>query len=291
MSSKRIDLALKIKNIKNTIRKKYKNLKNRSIQLERENAIQFKPIIEPIEQITKEFIKREPKEEVKRIDDVKGDELENVKYDDDSERDWEEFLVKNNIGPRISPYLRLLEGGNSDTTYGLKWYDNEWKLGDQPVHFEGDTFLIGNDRYPSTDGLLELVFTRKPAQFNQKDLDVYKTLLLRTKAHLKSDGKIHSNSGHKYKNIIGKPFPSETKRKRGRGIGKETSPRYTPYMKLSSAPIGYRHWDDPNELVDRLLLLIASKHAGNTGHDNEIISILEELKEAGIIKGLNNFQM
>lgn len=290
MASKQTDVVLNIKNIKDTIRKKYKELKNRSVKSEREDTIQFKPIIEPIEQLTKELIKRE---EIKRTDDVKGDELEDAKYDDDSERDWEEFLIKNNIGPRISTYLRLLEGDNSDTTYGVKWYDdnNEWKLGDHPVHFEGDTFVIDNDRYPTTNGLLELVFTKIPRGYNQEDLKVYKNLLLRTQAHLKSDGKINSNKGHKYNNIIAKLFPPETKRKRGRGIGKEISNRYTPYMKVSNANIDYRHWDDPNELVDRLQLLIASKQAGNTGHDNEIISILEELKEAGIIKDFNNFQL
>lgn len=148
---------------------------------------------------------------------MKGDELEDAKYDDDSERDWEEFLIKNNIGPRISTYLRLLEGDNSDTTYGVKWYDdnNEWKLGDHPVHFEGDTFVIDNDRHPTTNGLLELVFTKLPRGYNQEDLKVYKNLLLRTQAHLKSDGKINSNKGHKYNNIIAKLFPPETKRKRG----------------------------------------------------------------------------
>lgn len=40
-----------------------------------------------------------------------------------------------------------------------------------------------------------------------------------------------------------------------------------------------------------LRLLFASKQAGKTGHDNEIISILEELKEAGIIKDFKNVQM
>lgn len=44
------------------------------------------------------------------------------------------------------------------------------------------------------------------------------------------------------------------------------------------------YWDDPNELVDRLKLLIASKTAGNTNLDNEILSIIEELKEAGVIQ-------
>ena len=45
----------------------------------------------------------------------------------------------------------------------------------------------------------------------------------------------------------------------------------------------YVYWDDPNELVDRLRLLLASQAAGNPSHNNEIISIIEELWEAGII--------
>ena len=39
------------------------------------------------------------------------------------------------------------------------------------------------------------------------------------------------------------------------------------------------YYDDPNELVTRLNLLISSQNAGNTGVNNEVISILEELRE------------
>jgi len=42
----------------------------------------------------------------------------------------------------------------------------------------------------------------------------------------------------------------------------------------------YMYWDDPNELVERLRLLTASYQAENTAHSNEIMSILEELREA-----------
>lgn len=45
----------------------------------------------------------------------------------------------------------------------------------------------------------------------------------------------------------------------------------------------YVYWDDPNELVDRLRLLIAETSAGNNSHTNEIHSIIEELREANII--------
>ena len=54
-------------------------------------------------------------------------------------------------------------------------------------------------------------------------------------------------------------------------------------MKYSTNKIDYVHWNDPNELVDRLRLLLASEYAGNNNHNNEIISILEELREANII--------
>jgi len=39
------------------------------------------------------------------------------------------------------------------------------------------------------------------------------------------------------------------------------------------------HWDDPNELVDRMRLLKASRQAGRNSRD----VIIEELREAGII--------
>lgn len=43
------------------------------------------------------------------------------------------------------------------------------------------------------------------------------------------------------------------------------------------------YWNDPNELVDRLRLLLSSKNAGHSSHNNEIVSITEELREANII--------
>jgi ABC-type ATPase involved in cell division len=48
------------------------------------------------------------------------------------------------------------------------------------------------------------------------------------------------------------------------------------------------YWNDPNELVDRLRLLLASQSAGNTGVSNEILSIFEELYESGITKKIPN---
>lgn len=67
----------------------------------------------------------------------------------------------------------------------------------------------------------------------------------------------------------------KAKEKKGRGLEKN----FIPY----SENIVYEYWDDPNELCERLQLLLASKSAGNTNHDQEINSIIEELKERNII--------
>lgn len=47
--------------------------------------------------------------------------------------------------------------------------------------------------------------------------------------------------------------------------------------------IVYEYFDDPNELCDRLQLLVSSRMAGNTNHIQEINSIIEELRELGCI--------
>lgn len=66
------------------------------------------------------------------------------------------------------------------------------------------------------------------------------------------------------------------KKKHGRSLETE----FIPY----NDNIVYEYYDNPNELCDRLRLLIASKHAGNSNHAQEINSIIEELRENNIIE-------
>lgn len=63
--------------------------------------------------------------------------------------------------------------------------------------------------------------------------------------------------------------------KRGKGLEKN----FIPY----NENIVYEYWDDANELCERLKLLSASKSGGNSNHDQEINSIIEELREIKII--------
>lgn len=54
-------------------------------------------------------------------------------------------------------------------------------------------------------------------------------------------------------------------------------------LSVTKNKIDYIYFDDPNEIVERLLLLKSAELAGNSGLNNEIISIEEELKERDLI--------
>lgn len=62
------------------------------------------------------------------------------------------------------------------------------------------------------------------------------------------------------------------------GSGLESN--FIPY----NPNIVYEYFDNPNELCDRLRLLVSSRSAGNTNHSQEINSIIEELRELELIK-------
>lgn len=64
------------------------------------------------------------------------------------------------------------------------------------------------------------------------------------------------------------------------GGGIESS--FIPYRRNTN--IVYEYFDDPNELCDRLRLLVSSKLAGNSNHTQEINSIVRQLRELGLIK-------
>jgi len=102
-------------------------------------------------------------------------------------------------------------------------------------------------------------------------------MLLMTNAHRYNHDphdRVRGNRGYKYKHVIAPLMSTEPKKKSGRGL--------PCTMILNDNAIDYVHWDDPNELMDRLRLLEASHQASHNAHDNEMLSIIEELREASL---------
>lgn len=147
---------------------------------------------------------------------------------------------------------------------------------------------INEQNYEFTPGLKELLIRNKPnlKLVTEKDKIMYKHLLVTTSAHRRDfnpNGQLKGDKGLKYCQII-KPLFSDTKQDFPKNLTEFKIGGSLPKLKKYKKATDYIYWDDPNELIERLKLLIASKSAGNSNHDNEILSIIEELKESGIIK-------
>lgn len=162
-----------------------------------------------------------------------------------------------------------------DNTYGPHLANDKLMIGDGELTFEktNDLYIKGT-RYTGTQGLYELLFMKRPDEGYVTDNDrrAYKSIMIATNAHKQRydpEKQINANSSHKYRHVIRQLFGYT-----GRGL---------PTHKTAGTVVDYVRWNDVNELVDRLRLLVASRAAGHSGHDNEILSILEELREAKVI--------
>ena len=248
---------------KESIKRKYTSLKNGEADVQQLMAQTFKPVIEPLTKIsnTRDLFTNQSTTDKgeNKLGGIDSEINENGDVDDDD--DYYQQEIEN-----------WFQSVDIDKTYGPKKLANgDITLGDKEVKFTRNLILFNGASYPASSGLLRLLFLKNPLIYTGDDLKTYKSILIHTSAHLTAGGsKIKNTACKKFKNIISRLFPS----------GGEL------YMKVQRNNLVY--WDNPNELVDRLRLLLASKSAGNTGVSNEIISIFKELLEAGLIKRIPN---
>lgn len=182
--------------------------------------------------------------------------------------------------------------------FGVRNVNNRLMIGNKDVEFftsqdnsddKCSVISIDDKRYELTPGLKELLLRKRPNLniISNHDKLIYKNIIELTNVHKRdylSSAQIKGDKGIKYRKIIKPLIESSSMHdlenendKMQQGAGLPTLKKYCKNTELV-------YWDDPNELVERLKLLIASKTAGNTSLDNEIISIIEELQEIGIVK-------
>lgn len=168
-------------------------------------------------------------------------------------------------------------------------------MGKMEIRFPpGNVVLVDKNNkiseFQGNSELYDLLFLRNPpALGNEGEMDPevienYKSILQLTEAPYTDYNKkygLRATRWRKYTSII-KPLMQGTRL--GTGIQKNNSKGSLPLQKrVISENVNYVYWNKPKELIDRLRLLWSSKMAGHTGHDNEIISIIEELREERII--------
>ncbi|XP_063545392.1 uncharacterized protein LOC134753449 [Cydia strobilella] len=219
-----------------------------------------------------------------------GDSIsdESIIHDSESINNASFKTIDSYASPREDPTLQK-QYLHMNIPFGVRMERGKLMLGSYPISVNDQELKIGGERYCLTQGLNDLLFKKIPDlhMVTANDKQLYKTLLLKTNAHRRDfdpNKPIKSNKGMKYLHII-KPLFKLTKQ---RSLSEEVhvTGDGLPVMKKVKRDISYVYWDDPNELVERLKLLIASRDAGNTGLDNEIISIIEELREAGLVNDI-----
>ena len=128
--------------------------------------------------------------------------------------------------------------------------------------------MIDDVKFKGTLGLCDLLMSRQQEKgsFSSKDFDNYGRLMVKTNVlHRYYD----PNNPHRRSSDSGKwmgllrHISYEKKEYEGKGV-----------VVIPS---------NPNALLERLDLLLASQEAGNTGVRNELVSIYDELKRQGVL--------
>lgn len=279
------------------LKQKYKTLKTGEIARETELETTFNPIVKPLKelinvtqlnQISNKIIKQ-PKH-----NDLKPQKLKFESYTTSSPKSNIEKNYKTPQWNNITWSPTPIKTSDLDVVYG-PYFDNNSnirRMGKSVFTIDEKTgnILVDNISFKSSPGLQELIFHKKPENYTENDLTNFYKILDITNAHLKdtydTNSEINGTRAQKYIKIIKKhrTHPYNTRNAKIGSTYLSKIKTLPSKMEFSSKPIEYVHWDDPNELVNRLRLLIASQEAGNNIHNNEIISIIEELKEANLIE-------
>ena len=167
----------------------------------------------------------------------------------------------------------FLSRPNTDKTFGVhKEGEHHYIRNKHVIITEDDDIVIkeGGDRFLGTVGLWGLITSKDPEKdlidYDKDDIKNYERLMIKTNAlHRGNDPNNplpKGSKGGKWKTILG-PIWHNRKYYEGEGI-----------VIMSS---------DPNALLERLDLLLASQKAGHTGVGNELVSICDELKRQGVL--------
>ena len=303
---------------RDAIVKEYLELKNRirgnllserigESQLQTDLSKFYRPITETQKATTREITEglrpiSEGLENIRRdVKDIPGtisSEIAIKKYEKELEEEEKKELAEKaeeerkyipspkTLGETAYNYLHGEEYKNIDVSFGIHLGDNgKYYMGAQKSpHSDryrlnaGKMLTIGynniyvdGEKFTGTPGLWELIMKAEPDSkiYKQNDLKEYGKLLIKTNTlHNDFDPNNpypRSSGGHKWEKILGPIWKEKEAAKKTAGKG---------VVVISS---------DPNALLERLDLLLASQEAGHTGVRNELVSICDELKRQGVL--------
>ena len=232
----------------------------------------FKPVTESQKEITKEL-----KEQLAPIRDkvlTLPSQTLAIQPLETEERD-EELM---NVGPIAAEYLEKYIDPEEevDKTFGIYVDGGTWKIDNEEVDLDGNDLIIGGGKYDGTRGLWELIVLKEPSEKNYDD-EEFKTY---------SKIMINTNSIRR-DNDPKNPYPKSSKSWKWTNVVKDIWYNRKTYEGQGTKTIVIP--SDPNALLQKLDLFMASKEAGNSGTRNELVSICDELLRQRVI-GKNEYK-
>ena len=185
-----------------------------------------------------------------------------------TESDLETETIKEDLA------TKYIGNKDSDTVYGIQKEGRKLIMGEKEVKLNDKKDIIIDDvTYEGTPGLWDLIMEKnrgkiaknyEEGKYTNNDLLNYKKILQHSRSIYRKDGKLKGGNSPKYKFIKEVLSIQE-----GEGI--------PSVIKTVTIPC------DPNDLLKRMDLLIASKKAGNTGVDQELKAVLKSLFKNKVI--------
>ena len=249
-------------------------------QLQTDLSKFYKPITETQKTTTREITEglkpvREGLETIRKdiynIPDIVSDMEAIKKYGKEKEEEEEEEEDEEDLGITTRYFLDQLD---NDEKFGIRKVKSRYYIGNKRVTFEDDDIIIMNtgERFIGTTGLWGLITSKNPDKdlidWTKNDRNRYDRLMSITNALHKDYNPRRgprSSGSNKWKNILSTIWFNKEPKKGYEGSGVVVIP------------------SDPNSLLERLDLLLASQEAGHTGVRNELVSICDELKRQGVL--------
>ena len=182
----------------------------------------------------------------------------------EASKEEEEEEEEELIGEIAKEYLNR---PSPDKTFGISEKKGLYYIGNKQAIIFRNNIIIDDEKFEGTPGLWELITSKNPKEpIGKEDYNNYEKLMLKANA-LHRDNNPNNNypkgsKGYKWRKILSYIW-EKSKNVQGKGV-----------VVIPS---------DPNALLERLDLLLASQEAGHTGVRNELVGICDKLKKQGVL--------
>ena len=184
----------------------------------------------------------------------------------EEEEEKEEEDDEELVGEIAKDYLNMKF---RDKKFGVRKEGIHHYIGNKHVIIKDNDIIIAKtgERLEGTTGLWEFIMSKNPQNFTDMDYDNYRYLIITSNVLHRGDNPKNpypkASGSYKWIFLLSPIWKSKKKEYEGEGV-----------VVIPS---------DPNALLERLDLLLASQEAGHTGVRNELVSICDELKRQGVL--------